>query len=101
MVLPALLLVGCATGAPVARVDQVSFDRGAFALSYADFTAAIRAKCVKAPLTAECVKFDTLDTQVRQAIIDAPKAAAAAPAPNPLDQLMPLIMKLAPLAAGI
>lgn len=102
LILLALTLTGCATGASAPRVDEVKFDRGAFALSYADFTAAIRAKCGKDALTSECVKFDTLDQQVRQAIIDAPRAAAAAaPAPNPLDQLLPLIMKLAPLALGL
>ena len=42
----ALLLAGCATGA---RVDQVSFDRGAFALAYADLVTPMRLKCAASP----------------------------------------------------
>ena len=94
----ALLLAGCATGA---RVDQVSFDRGAFALAYADLVTPMRLKCAASPAapTPACAQLALLDQQVRQAIIDAPKAAAAQP--DPLSALLPLLLKLAPLAAGL
>jgi hypothetical protein len=105
LLLVALTFGGCAglTGAPAApRVDQVTFDRGAFALAYADLVNPMRAACKTTPDTADCVKLTLLDQQVRQAIIDAPKAAAAAtPAGLDMSTLLPLIMKLAPLAAGM
>jgi len=91
-----LLVAGCAT---TARVDQVAFDRGAFALAYSDLVIPMRLKCAastQAP-TPACAQLSVLDQQVRQAIIDAPKAAA----PDPLSALLPLLMKLAPLAAGL
>ena len=94
----ALLLAGCATAA---KVDQVSFDRGAFALAYADLVTPMRLKCAASTLapTPACAQLQVLDQQVRQAIIDAPKAAAAQP--DPLSALLPLLLKLAPLAAGL
>ena len=99
-IVPALLLLlaGCATGA---RVDQVAFDRGAFALAYADLVTPMRLKCAASPLapTPACAQLQVLDQQVRQAIIEAPKAAAAQP--DPLSALLPLLLKLAPLAAGL
>ena len=102
-VLLALLLTGCATGP---RADLVMFDRGSFALSYADYVSPSLAKCAHLKATASqtsrdsCEKLHALDAQIRQAIIDAPKAAAAQQ--SPFDQLMPLIIKLAPLiAAGL
>src|SRR5882724_1592441 len=104
VILLALILAGCTTlgGAPPPKVDQVSFDRGGFALAYADLINPLRAACKATPDTADCVKLGLLDAQVRQAIMDAPKAAAAAaPAPPDLSTLLPLIMKLAPLAGGL
>lgn len=93
----ALAVAGCAGTTPAPRVDQVSFDRGAFALGYADMTSALRIKCEKNPQTVECAKFNTLDAQMRKAITE-PPAAPLPPAADPFSQLLPLIMKLAPLA---
>src|SRR5438552_5994000 len=94
----ALALAGCATRA---KVDQVSFDRGAFALAYADLVTPMRLKCAASTLapTPACAQLQVLDQQVRQAIIDAPRAAAAQP--DPLSALLPLLLQLAPLAAGL
>ena len=101
------LLSGCATmGGP--KGDMVSFDRGQFALAYADFTAPARIKCgrdkdAKKDPTPACVSFEALDEQVRQAIADEPKKAAAEAAANQqgfdFSTLGPLLLKLAPLAA--
>lgn len=107
VLITAIGLSACATTAPVAppRADQVSFDRGAFALAYAGLVNPMLAKCAKTAgvlQTPACVELISLDAQVRQAILDAPKIAASLPptTSNPLDQLMPLILKLAPLLAG-
>lgn len=101
-ILPLLLLAVTLTGCPAttgaARQDVVSFDRGAFALGYADFTAATRIKCEKNPNTPECAKFNTLDAQMRKAISEPPAAVVPSSAADPFSQLLPLIMKLAPLA---
>lgn len=99
LVLGGVLLGGCSTmGGAAAPIDKISFDRGAFALAYADFTHAVRLKCDKKPNTAECVKFDTLDQQVRAQITAPPPPPSQS---NPLDALLPLIMKLAPLALAL
>lgn len=102
-----VLLAGCAsTGAP--KADVVVFDRGMFALAYADFTAPARIKCArdkeaKKDPTPVCASFEAVDEQVRQAIADAPKRAAADAAANAagfdFSSLGPLLLKLAPLAA--
>jgi hypothetical protein len=93
-----LLLGGCAGlgGAP-SNSDKIMFDRGAFALGYADMTAPARIKCEKNPTTAACVKFTTLDDQMRSAITAPPPVAT--PQTDPFTQLLPVIMKLAPLLA--
>ena len=104
-----LLLVACETGKNLPRADVVSFDRGTFSLFYADFTAPTRIKCEKDKLekkdvTPACASYEIIDATVRQAIIDAPKKAAAeaaaAGANFDLSSLGPLLLKLAPLAAA-
>lgn len=101
LILVVLLGMGCATAA---KTDKVSFDRGSFALSYASFVAPMLSRCAasKAAPTPECAQLTLLDQQVRQAIIDAPKMAANDPMSGlDLNSLLPIIMKLAPLAAGL
>jgi hypothetical protein len=101
-----IVATGCASASATGpRADTISFDRGAFSLGYADFTAALRIRCEKNPLTEACVKFGVLDAQVRQAIIDAPKVAAAQAAAQgsggqDFSQIFSLLMSLAPLLAG-
>lgn len=90
-----MIFGGCAS----AKGDQIAFDRGAFALAYGDFTAALRIKCEKTPEAPACAKFELLDTQVRQAIVDAPKVASEQKGSPDFSQLFGLMMKLAPLAA--
>lgn len=100
LILLALTLTGCATTATAPRTDTVSFDRAAFAFTYADWSARLKADCAKAPQDVICNKLDIMDAQIRQAVIDAPKNAVAPPA-DPLSTLLPLLMKLAPLAGGL
>lgn len=90
------LTTGCAglTGS-APRVDTVSFDRGAFALTYADLIARIRTDCAKSPGNKSCAGLEDLDRLVRQAIIDAPKAAAAGAQPMDLSTILPILMRLA------
>ena len=88
------ILSGCAT---TAGVDRLCFDRGAFALGYGGLSSKIKADCAKAPDNTSCAKFDVLDDQVTKAIMAPPPP----PAPSPLDALLPLLLQLAPLAAGL
>lgn len=92
-------LTGCTTAAP--RTDMVSFDRAAFAFTYADWYARLKADCVKSPKDDICTNLGILDAQIRKEVIDAPAKAAAGQSASPLDSLLPLLMKLAPLAAGL
>jgi len=94
----ALALGGCAGLAPAPRADLVAFDRGAFALAYADLAARIRADCARTPGLKSCAGFDALDDAVRRAIVAAPSTTQAGGA-SPLDALLPLLMKLG--AAGL
>ena len=108
---PLLLIALTLTACPATtgtRADLITFDRAQFALSYADFTAPARIKCArdkeaKKDPTPACVSFEAVDDQVRQAITDAPKKAAAEAAANAqgfdFSSLGPLLLKLAPLAA--
>jgi hypothetical protein len=104
LALAVFLLTGC-PATTQSRPDQVSFDRGVFALTYADFTSTARVKCAKDEFdkkepTAACISFKVMDETVRQAIIDAPKRAAAEGGSGfDLSSLGPLLLKLAPLAA--
>jgi len=82
----AALFGGCTFSA--ARADRISFDRGAFALAYCDFSTPVRLKCENKEPTVECVKFGTLDNQVRTAITT-PTASEAS-----LSSLIAQIMQL-------
>jgi hypothetical protein len=108
IIIVALVASGCAGMGGGPRADTVAFDRGMFALAYADFTAPARIKCArdkeaKKDPTPACISFEAVDEQVRQAITDAPKKAAAEAAASAsgldLSSLGPLLLKLAPLAA--
>src|SRR5258707_15802284 len=94
------LLSGCAG---TAKGDKVSFDRGSFALGYASLISPLLAKCAESKLapTPECAQLALVDQQVRQAIIDAPKAAATDPMSGlDMNAHLHLVIKLATLAAG-
>jgi len=82
----ALLLGGCTLWA--AKADKISFDRGAFALAYCDFSTPVRLKCEHQEPTVECTKFGTLDRQVRASITEPTKSEAS------LSSLIAQIMQL-------
>lgn len=70
-------LMGCASGGATAKVDTISFDRGAFALTYADVSHMLRASCAAkkpAVTTEECTRMDELDKAIRKQILTPPSA---------------------------
>lgn len=99
LILAVLLLTGCATAAPV-RTDTIVFDRGAFALVYADVSAFVRAACTAKKPTmdaAECARLDEVDKQVRKQIVTPPSPVAPSQGVD-MEQVMKIIGALAKFA---
>jgi hypothetical protein len=95
----ALLMTGCATGAPAARVDNISFDRGQFGYTVGGLSQMLRTACAAKKLSeVDCARLDEVDKALVKQITAPPVVAPAAGSSVDMDALMRMLMTLGKMA---
>ncbi len=94
-----LILTGCATGTPAARVDSISFDRGQFGYTVGGLAQMLRSACTAKKLSeVDCARLDEVDKAIAKQLLAPPVAPAAAGSSVDMDALMRMLMALGKMA---